>query len=80
MVNSDELLEALAPYATVTLGQYRKDTWNATAQLRIRAKGANFEVKSEFGHPTARSALAEVLGRVMVIISQASELRRIGTA
>ena len=79
MLTSDDLLEEISPYATVDMFQSERDeTWRACGSLRIRSKGANFKISSEFGHPTAQSALYELRDRVINVVNQASDLKQLG--
>jgi hypothetical protein len=79
LLNSDELLDRLRPYATVSIfgSQKEVDTWSATATLRIQSEGAAFEIKSGYGHPTANAALVELLKRVEAVVNKTADLKRL---
>jgi hypothetical protein len=76
-MNSDELLDRLRPYATVSIFGSEVDTWSATAKLRIQAEGAVFEIKSGYGHTTANAALVELLKRVEAVVNKTADLKRL---
>lgn len=58
----EQLLAELDRYAFVSVRNYADDeTWSATADMRIKTKGATFKVDSGFKHATAKNALAVLL-------------------
>jgi hypothetical protein len=78
-MTTDDYLEKLAPYAIVRIHQSDcSEKWSADAHLRIRVKGGSFEASSEFGHQSARDAVAELWYRIRAAVVQAEELKRIG--
>jgi hypothetical protein len=78
-MTTNDYLAGLAPYARVRVGQYggSDDTWSANAILRINAKGGEFKITSGFNHPSAKAAAKELLERVLKVVNQASDLKRL---
>lgn len=59
----NEQLIALARYGKPRLGMYSQG-WCATVEMNTNTTGTSFEVKSEFGHKTPATAVAECIERV----------------
>jgi len=76
-MTTDDYLAKIAPYARVMIHQHDDDTWSATATLRIRAEGGEFKIKSEFNHKCAPDALRVLLSRILNVVRQASDLKRL---
>jgi len=61
--DTDSLLAAAASIGDSSL--YKLPTgWSFTVEIPTALAGAQFKVRSEFGHPTARSAILECIQRV----------------
>jgi hypothetical protein len=64
------MLTELQGYGRVILGQYnsRESTWSCKVELFVNHPGAEAQVGSGFGHPTARDAVVVVYGRVLSLL------------
>jgi hypothetical protein len=61
----EQLINELNRYAFLTIfNHHADDTWSASAAMRIKTKGAQFEVKSGYNHPSVHSALSTLLDLV----------------
>lgn len=72
----EELLSRLGRYAFVNIHNATDDgTWSARAEMRIKTEGAEFTVRSGFGHASAKSALVTLLRLVENAVSELGENR-----
>jgi len=78
-MNIEDLLEKLRPYAHISIFQYDDETWSAKASLRIRAEGGKFEIESGYKHRSCKAACEVLLQRVLAVVNQASDLKRLGS-
>jgi hypothetical protein len=62
-LDTDQLLAAAGDIGDSSLMKLQSG-WVLTVEIPTVLAGAQFKVRSEFGHPTARSAILECLQRV----------------
>lgn len=67
----EDMLEASKSLGEIGVS-YMGDGWYCRIEMYVEAKGASFEVKSDFRMPTSRSAVLQCLQRVDQIIGRFS--------
>ena len=64
----EQILDELARYGQIRLNTFDDDTWCCICKLNIKAKGSDFEIKSNMDHPIHIAAANECLDRVQAVL------------
>lgn len=75
MQTTDEMLDALAEIGMPRVGRQKDGGWCASIEFPA-PKGVQMEVRSDFGHPTHRSALIQLIARLGEVTTLGDGVRR----
>lgn len=65
-MNSDEIIESLKPYGRVRIHQFDSG-WSATFELFT--PGVESTIRSDYKHPTMRSALIDLQAKLSAVLA-----------